>query len=137
MYLRYFFIFICGVLLGAIVSYFAVNRYIALKGGNGLIGLMSAIADVKKDKKTIDLVVCAALAKELGYEVNHLKLNSLLNDYLIKYDNGTPQAFNLLIFVKGYGMGRAEQIKEADKVGILISLQAQSRFPGVINMTKK
>ncbi|WP_319761113.1 hypothetical protein [Maridesulfovibrio sp.] len=134
--MKLFIIFLVGILLGSIISYFAVTHVIALRGGTGMFGLMGLIKEAQQDEDIVDLMTCAALAKSLGYKVDHLKLNFLLNKKLKKLDDGTSWAFNALVFIKGYGVGKADQIADKDKEQAFERLNCQQRFPGVVEVVK-
>ncbi|HAS6323091.1 hypothetical protein [Vibrio vulnificus] len=128
--MKKFVLFMLGVLLGAFISYFAVTKIITLRGSVGMHGFVNATADAIQNEDAVDLITCMKLAKYQGISVNHFALNSRLNNELQAYDNGTNRAFNVLIYVKGYGVGVAD--RASDKSGLFSQLKCVERFEGVI-----
>ncbi|SDJ81985.1 hypothetical protein SAMN04488540_1147 [Ferrimonas sediminum] len=123
-------VLIVGIMLGAIISYVAVTKLIALRGGAGMHGFVDAADAAVKNENAVDLVTCMKLAKLRGVPVNHFKLNLVLNSELKRYDNGTGRAFNILVYVKGYGIGIADGAEDKDE--LFSRLNCAGRFSDVI-----
>ncbi len=129
--LKKFSILIVGVLLGAITSYLAVTKVIALRGSVGMHGFMDAAASATTNANAVDLITCMKLAKHLKYSVNHFQLNLALNNELKPFDNGTDRVFNVLVYVKGYGVGLADAAQ--DKKQFFNQLNCLVRFPDILD----
>lgn len=119
-----------GLILGAVISYLAVTKVIALRGGAGMHGFVDIAAEAINNDDAVDLITCMKLAKFQDVPVDHLKLNLALNNELQGYDNGTNRAFNVLVYVKGYGVGIADSAP--DKKVLFNQLSCVERFSGII-----
>lgn len=91
---------------------------------------VNTASDAVSNENAVDLVTCMKLAKHLDITVNHFELNVQLNNELQRYDNGTNRALNILIYVKGYGVGIADSA--IDKSELFSQLKCSDRFAKVL-----
>ncbi|ABV38510.1 conserved hypothetical protein [Shewanella sediminis HAW-EB3] len=128
--LTYLTIFITGLLLGTLLSYFTLQKIIASRGGMGMNGFVDTAHTILNRPEVMDMLICSKLAMSKGYKIDNPGLNLMLNEQLKPIDNGEMRAFFVLIYVKGYAFGIADSI--ADKATAFDQYRCDSQYPWLL-----
>ncbi|WP_394147389.1 hypothetical protein [Shewanella atlantica] len=128
--LTYLTLFIAGILLGTLLSYFTLQKIIASRGGMGMHGFVDKAHTILNQPEVMDLLVCSKLAMSNDEKIDNMRLNLTLNEQLEPIDNGEMRALFVLIYVKGYAFGVADSI--ADKQAAFGQYRCSNRYPWLL-----
>ncbi len=133
--ITYLTLFITGLLLGTLLSYFTLQKIIASRGGMGMHGFVDTAHTVLKQQQVMDLLVCSKLAMDNGHRIDNMRLNLTLNEQLKPIDNGEMRAFFVLVYVKGYAFGIADSI--TDKTRAFEARRCDMQYPWLLKERQK